>query len=108
MTNENLILVYDLDIMYSLLMIAFLVSTIFSKGNILYHYISDVQLEKIESFGRIAEMNCPKSLLIKSITFLSDLELNSDRTRVRRKTPLNYDYSADDRTIYIVSLVEKN
>ena len=89
-------------------MIAFLVSTIFSKGNILYHYISDVQLEKIESFGRIAEMNCPKSLLIKSITFLSDLELNSDRTRVRRKTPLNYDYSADDRTIYIVSLVEKN
>ncbi|KAL5261754.1 hypothetical protein ACHWQZ_G007455 [Mnemiopsis leidyi] len=66
-----------------------------------------VLLDTIEHFGRIADMNCPRSLLIKSIKFIPDLELNADETCVRRTTPINYNYSGDDRTIYIENLPQK-
>ena len=48
-------------------------------------------------------MRATRALLVKSISFIPELEMSQDKDRVRRVDPLNNYYCADDRTIYIVS-----
>ena len=51
----------------------------------------------------MVELNCGRELLVKSISFIPDLELSPDKDKVRRTTTVNTQYNADNRSIYIVS-----
>eukprot|EP00116_Pleurobrachia_bachei_P003203 sb/3463465/ len=67
----------------------------------------NVPLSTIEQFGRMIELNCGRDLLVKSISFLPELELSPDRESVRRTTTVNPLYNADNRSIYIENLPTK-
>lgn len=63
-----------------------------------------VSVRQIASFNKILEISSDEKLLLRAISEIPWLEFSADELSVRRNTPINFLYCADDRTIYIENL----
>ena len=66
-----------------------------------------VPIDTIASFSRIQEINCDRKILVKAMGMIPELQLNDEETMIRRKEEINFNYNADDRSIYIENIPPK-